>query len=543
MAKWLEAAAYLLYRKEDKQIRAWFDEAVNDIIQNQQPNGYFNSYFQVYDPDSIFQRRVDHELYCAGHLFEAAVAASEYLKDNRLLSFSEKYVDYIYDRFVVKKDTGFITPGHEEIELALFKLYRFTGKEKYKELAEFFINERGVKQEDTYKYATTSHMQSHIPVREQFTAEGHAVRALYLYIAMADMAFIERDEELKNAVENIYNNIVGKRMYITGGVGSSHKGENFTVDYDLPNFTSYSETCAAIALAFFCDRMLKLTGEAKYGALFERVLYNALMVGISLAGDTFFYVNPLEMYNEKADYHRGINLFGEAVPIAERVKVFTCSCCPPNLCRFFEELPQFIWYKDEEKKELTVSQLISSSLCCDMAKVELVSGFPYNGKVCLKVDSYGKRIRLRIRIPEWCETSFENVQDGYLIFEDTFDNEEIDLEFPFALRKIYANSLVREDAGKVAFSYGPLILCAEEVDNDFALTTVRVKDLENAKITILDGSLDVLRVKLPIKIAKETEGLYSYIPSKTEENYLTLLPYFAWANRGANDMQVWFTEE
>lgn len=541
VAKWLEAVAYLLNRVEDKEIRFWYDEAVNDIVENQLSCGYFNSYFQVYEPENIFKRRTDHELYCAGHLFEAAVASSEYLHDDRLLHFSKKYVDYIYDRFVVKKDTGFTTPGHEEIELALIRLYKLTNEKKYKDLAMFFINERGTHDESEYALNAHEYSQSHLPVREQFTAEGHAVRALYLYIAMADMAKIENDKELQIAVEKLFDDIVNKKMYITGGVGGSHFGERFSCDYDLPNFMAYSETCGAIALALFCDRMLRLTGEAKYGHVFERVLYNGLLSGISLSGDAFFYVNPLEMRQDKVDYNSKLHGWQEPLPIKERIHVFDCSCCPPNICRFMEELAGFIWYTDEEKREITLSQHISSLLICDLADIELTSDFPYGGKIKLKINSHGKNLKLKVRIPEWCEKKFNNAQNGYLIFEKVFDDEILEIEFPMSVRVVYANPLVNENSGKVAFTYGPLVLCSESIDNQFNLSAVTVDGKQNAEVKISDNSQYVLSVSIPVNYFVPSDKLYSFDEPRTEKKVLKLIPYFAWNNRGVGDMKVWFS--
>ena len=542
VAKWLEAAAYLLSRKEDERIRAWYDEAVNDIVSNQREDGYFNSHFQVYESDKIYTDRGNHELYCAGHIFEAAVAASEYLGDDRLLRFSEKYVDYIYERFVEKQDTAFKTPGHEEIELALLRLYRHTNKEKYKTLAAFFLNTRGSTASEPI-HSDSSQTQSHMPVCEQTTAEGHAVRAHYLYTAMADMAQLTEDKEMKKAVETIFEDIVQRKMYITGGTGSSHHGERFTIAYDLPNFTSYSETCASIALAFFCDRMLRLTGEKKYGDVFERLLYNGILAGVSLSGDEFFYVNPLKMQLSRAKYHLNPNAgnwLKEKSPITKRVKVFDCSCCPPNICRFFEELPQYIWYADEKNATLTLSQYLSSSLQSDFVDAQLLSDMPYSGKLRLKLDSHGKKITLRIRKPEWCFVNYSNEQDGYLVYEKVFQDDEISLDFSPSLQKAYANPLVAETSGKVALTYGPLVLCAETSDNDFNLFGVSVGDVSKAKITPLPESPYALNVTMPVSCRENSALLYSYDCGAETEKTLTLIPYFAWANRNENDMRVWF---
>lgn len=544
IAKWLEAAAYLLSRKEDKKIRAWFDGAVEDICSHQLQSGYFNSYFQVYEPQNIFTERDKHELYCAGHIFEAAVAAKEYLNDDRLLKFSEKYAAYIYERFVEKQDTGFLTPGHEEIELALLRLFELTGNDLYKTLAAFFINERGTERDKaklgvSYYNRAAYYAQAVVPVREQRQVEGHAVRATYLYIAMADLARITGDKKLRKAAETLFDEIVEKKAYITGAIGSTNVGERFTSAYDLPNNTAYAETCASIGLAFLCDRMLKLTGEAKYGHIFERALYNGILSGVSLDGESFFYTNPLETDVELYRYNKSLPTSQAYVPIVERVKVFNCSCCPPNICRFIEELPSFIWYADEEKQELILSQYISSTLRCTLADATMISNFPTDGKLRVRLNSHGKKITLKLRIPKWCDERFENAENGYLVYEGVFNDEEICVEFAMRLKKVYANAKVWANSGKAALCYGPIVLCAEGVDNPFPLAAAVFGDIENAVIKKADDGY-ILRVQTPIYTVKNTRALYSYEPPVYEANTLTMIPYFAWANRGENSMRVWF---
>lgn len=541
VAKWLEAAAYLLSRREDPQIKSWYNEAVEDIIANQQECGYFNSYFQVYEPENIFTNRDGHELYCAGHLLEAAVAAKQYLNDDRLLLFADRFVDCICERFVEKKDTAFTTPGHEEIELALFRLYELTSKEKYKELAQFFLNMRG-SADDPDVFAGSDYSQSHLPVRKQTEAKGHAVRALYLYTAMADMAKLDDDEELKATCESLFDNIVSKKMYVTGATGSAYKGERFSSAYDLPNEKAYAETCAAIALVLFCDRMLKLTGEAKYGHVIERCLYNGFLAGISLDGNSFFYTNPLEVSLEKTRYNREqAPAAREWLPIIERVEMFRCSCCPPNVCRFLEQIPSYIWYENEG--ELILSQLISSDLHGENVEASLVSDFPKSGKACVKVNSHGKKLRLKIRIPEWCDKIFDNAEDGYLSFEKVFDGEELIIDFPMKIRKIYSNPLVNDNAGKVALSYGPLILCAEGIDNAIPLSSVRVGEVSGASVNVLLESQKYIKAVLPIEYLVDNKKLYGYEKTESKSAYLYLIPYYAWGNRGETSMKIWFAEK
>lgn len=536
VAKWVEAAAYVLHSREDAALRSKMDAIIDDIVRNQKETGYFNSYFQVWEPDAVFTRRWDHELYCAGHLFEAAVALSRYLGDDRLLRFAEKYVDHITERFVEKRDTGFTTPGHEEIELALLRLNALTGEEKYLRLAEFFLNQRGVAGNEEKIY----YMQSHLPIREQTEATGHAVRALYLYTAMAELALRTDDKPLVEALRKLASDVIDRKMYVTGSVGSSYAGEKFTIPYDLPNALSYSETCASIALIFFCDRMLRLTGEKVFGDVAERVLFNGVLAGVSLDGTSFFYVNPLEVNADKVRFNEALPKSRDHQPLLRRVKVFSCSCCPPNICRFFAELPTYIWYI--EGNTVLLSQYISSHLETGTVTADLVSDFPYSGKIRLCVDSKGKPITLRLRKPEWCRVSFDNEEDGYLIYRGIFAGEEIALDFGMEPRRIYADPRIFDDAGKVAFAYGPLILCAEGTDNGGTLPGVFAEADAPISVSVRPGDPAVLTATVAGSRAIPGDSLYSDRRPASERIELRLIPYFAWANRDPSDMKIWFPE-
>lgn len=544
IAKWLEAAAYMLSENENEQIKKWYDDAIVDILSNQKENGYFNSYFQVYESDQIFTRRSDHELYCAGHLFEAAVAASEYYNDDRLLAFSEKYVDYILERFVEKKDTAFVCPGHEEIELALCRLYERTKKEKYKTLAKFFLDNRGEEKDKNDDLDHATYAQSHLPVRKQNQAVGHSVRALYLYTGMAEMARIDNDAALKSACEALFDDVVSHKMYITGATGSSYPGERFSIAYDLPNDRAYAETCAAIALVFFSHAMLKLTGEAKYGDALERALYNGVLSGVSLDGSAFFYVNPLEVDAERIRFNETqLHWHHDNLPLIERVKVFDCSCCPPNVARIMQQLPSYVWYADEENNALTLSQYFSSNLESPIANVTLTSNMPVDGKLYLKISSYGKNITLRVRKPTWCEKRFDNEKDGYLIYQGIFQDDVLKIDFPVTLKKVYANPMVSANVGKAALMYGPLVLCAEGVDNPFPVRAAILGSIKEAEISLAEDSRYAINVTLPVSVYETQTELYSYEAPKKSQKTLRLIPYFAWANRGTTDMQVYFVNE
>ena len=538
IAKWLESVANILAKKQDAQLKQWADEAIADICSSQLPCGYFNSYFQVYEPENIFQKRPEHELYCAGHLIEAAVALHEAGVDDKLYAAMIKYADYIYERFYVKKDAGFFTCGHPEIELALVKLYNSTGAQKYLDLADYFIEERGRHNEETYAFTYPIYHQDHAPVREQKTAEGHAVRALYLYIAMADVARLKGDKQLAETCETLFEDIVSKKMYITGGTGSSYHGETFTFPYDLPNIFAYSETCSAIALAFFCDRLAKIKNRAVYHEIFERVLYNNILAGESKDGKGFFYVNPLEFHEGIYDYNEGLKtkLF---CPIPERVEVFDCSCCPPNLTRFIESVGGYIY--GTEGDFVYINQYISSSVQIGGAKIEIDSEMPYGGRASLRVSG---DCSLKLRVPAWNSGVSMKVngkvvspaaEEGYISL-DCRGETKISLDFRMKAKFVYANENVWYDNGRKAVEYGAMILCAESADNGKNLRSVRIKSLAGAKKPV--GEYFTLEV--PAERLRTGETLYSYQPPVPEKFTLKLIPYFSWANRGKGDMQIWF---
>lgn len=538
IAKWLESAAYVLAKKQDGQLKAWADEAIADICASQLPCGYFNSYFQVYEPENIFRKRPEHELYCAGHLIEAAVALHECGVDERLFAAMIRYADYIYERFYVKKDAGFYTCGHPEIELALVRLYGATGQKKYLDLAAYFLEERGKHNEETYAFTYPVYHQDHAPVREQKTAEGHAVRALYLYTAMADVARINGDGQLADTCRALFDDIVNKKMYITGGTGSSYHGETFTFPYDLPNIYAYSETCAAIALAFFCDRLAKLENRAAYHEIFERVLYNNVLAGESKDGKGFFYVNPLEFHENIYDYNEGLKtkLF---CPIPERVEVFDCSCCPPNFTRFIESIGGYIYGTDGEY--VCINQYISSQTEIGGAKIEIDSAMPYGGTARVRVNG---NCKLKLRVPAWNNgvsikadgcTAVAPAEEGYITLPCEGETDIL-LDFHIRPKFVYANENVWYDNGRKAVEYGPLVLCAESAENGQNLRSVKIRSLAGAKKSV--GEYFTLEV--PAERLRTGEALYSYEPPVPEKFTLKLIPYFSWANRGKGDMQIWF---
>ncbi|MDF2686587.1 MAG: glycoside hydrolase family protein, partial [Clostridia bacterium] len=336
IAKWIESVAYILQNSKlqnsklqnnkDDKLEAAVEELIDLIEKNQDSNGYFNIYFTVCEPKARFTRRYDHELYCAGHLIEAAVAYYETTGKDRFLKLMCKYADYIEKVFILDKTAAFFTPGHEEIELALVKLYHVTGDKRYLNMSKHFLDLRGTNKAVEYNNNT----QDDVPVRQISEAVGHSVRAVYLYSAMADVADEFNDNELFDACRRVFQNIAYKRMYITGGIGSSPRGEAFSVDYDLPNMTAYSETCAALGLVLFARRMSRLDPDSIYADVAEKAIYNGFISSISLDGVSFFYENPLEIdpsLHKRPEVINGSMRF----PPMRRQKVFGCSCCPPNI--------------------------------------------------------------------------------------------------------------------------------------------------------------------------------------------------------------------
>ena len=395
VAKWLEAAAYSLEIKPDKALEERCDAIIDLIEKAQHKDGYLNTYFTVKAPEKRWSNLEEaHELYCAGHMIEAACAYGESTGKEKLLNVMCGMADHIYKRFIVSGAEGF--PGHPEIELALMRLYNYTGNPNYKELAEHFVNTRGVdgdycrRERRERKWGVwgpiddnpqTQYLQAHLPVREQKTAVGHAVRAVYLYTGMADVAIENNDESLKEACKTLWENITQKRMYVTGAIGSAYEGEAFTKDYHLPNDTAYAETCASIGLIFFARKMLELEKNSEYADVMERALYNCVLAGMELDGTKFFYVNQLENLP-------GISGESQTHPHTRpvRPKWFSCACCPPNVARLISSIANYAW----EIKENTVYShlyiggeldLSSSSAFADGGKIIVETSYPYGNCV------------------------------------------------------------------------------------------------------------------------------------------------------------------
>ena len=544
VAKWIESVAYIIRKNPDKALEKKVEEVIDCIEKNQSEDGYFNIYHTVVDPDMKFKDRDHHELYCLGHLIEAAVAWYEATGRNRLIDLLDRYIDLVIKVFTVDHSSCFTTPGHEEIELALIKLYRLSGKEKYLRLAEFFINNRGNCEEALQKWCRPEQHQSHLPVREQKTAQGHCVRACYLYSAMADLAKETDDKDLLDTCKSLFEDITKRKMYITGGIGSSHCGEAFTIPYDLPNDTAYSETCASIALAFFADRMKDIDLDSKYADIFELEMYNGILAGLSLDGRSFFYENPLEI--NRSDRNRHTSVYDtERLPITQRLEVFDCSCCPPNVTRFIASVGGSIFSESDDR--IYIHQFMPCSAHCEKAEITMKTEYPSDGKIHITIRD-GKNKKLYVRIPGWCtdysfSKDYENAK-GYA--EIDIDSDIFELNVDFSMQPVFltANPAVRADAGKAALKYGPLVYCLEETDNGSNLHDLVVKTTCPVDVSYneLFGA-NILTASGTRTCTNKENDLYYPLDHERVDTDVIFIPYYAYENRGETDMTVWFRYE
>lgn len=537
VAKWIEGASYILHSEKNDQAVEIIENAIDLIIKNSDENGYFNSHFLVAEKENRFRLRECHELYCAGHLIEAAVAYYELTGKDRFLNAVKKYADYIERAFKIDNTAAFITPGHPEIELALVRLYKATSEKRYIELAKYFIDKRGNCDEPGIytDWANEYYSQDEIPVRERKTAEGHCVRALYLMCAAADIAYIYKDNDLKTACERFFDSIVNKRMYITGGVGSSNMGESFTIDYDLPNRTAYAETCAAISLAMFAERMLKFGADSRYSDIIERTMYNGIMSGISLDGKSFFYENPLEIDPDFNNINTSTKV-KERFPITQRVEVFDCSCCPPNIMRFVASISGLIYGFDDNT--VYINQYINSEGDVNGIKISQKTEYPNNGKITVRCNSNKKQIAFRI--PCWCKSFNINkkysIKNGYA-YVDLDSEENIELELDMPVRIISANRRIHSDAGRIAVMRGPVVYCAEGIDNGADIKSIALP--AESVFELAESEFLLLILKTEAYRPFESDSLYYEAVDDYEKIPLTLIPYYAFANRGESEMQVW----
>lgn len=596
-SKWIEAVGYSLTQHEDPELEQIADEAIDIVCAAQLENGYLDTYYIINGMDKSFTNLRDHhELYCLGHLVEGAVAYYQATGKDKLLNAAMRFADYCVEYFGPEEGQCKGYPGHEIAEMALVRLYEVTKDEKYLDLSRFFLDMRGTKpyyfdvedevragyegrdfkvpqvneRSNWFERNRFSYHQAHKPVREQNEAVGHAVRAVYLYSGMADVARITGDKDMLFACEKIWDSITKEKLYITGGIGATHMGEAFSYPYDLPNDTAYSETCAAIGLVFFARRMLQIKADRKYADVMEQALYNTVLAGMALDGKSFFYVNPLEVSPVACD--RDERKFHVK---SMRQKWFGCACCPPNIARMVSSVQAYAY--TEEEDTLYTHLYMSSTLCKKVGESELYmkvdTTLPWEGKVEIQLRGEGVPCTLALRLPGWSKESkvswtengksyqvvcteenmistegLNNVryENGYLYITASWQEDSISLEFDLSVKIMSANPKVCENVGKVAITRGPITYCMEEADNGVDLHLNRV-DLDALKCDLPqivyteELGHKLVMITLPGKrISAEETDLYREYSDEAEEDVrLKFIPYYVWNNRGPGEMSVW----
>jgi hypothetical protein len=571
VAKWLEAVARALQSEPDAALREMADEVASLIAGAQQDDGYLNVHYTVVEPEARWSNLRDgHELYCAGHLMEAAAALHRATGKPRLLNALRRYADHIDSRFGPEPDKRSGYSGHPEIETALVALYRETGEARYLDLAKYFVEERGAQPhyfdreaaergEDPQEWwaGDYAYCQAHLPVREQRHAVGHSVRAMYLYCGMADVAAETGDVRLLDACRRLWTSATERRMYVTGGLGSTRDGERFTFDWDLPNETAYAETCAAIGLVFFAHRMLQIERDGRYADVMERALHNGALSGISLDGRRYFYENPLAVH-PGAVGHRGLNRGAGEVG---RQEWFGCACCPPNIARLLASLPRYAY--SEEDGQAWVHLYAAGEAALDLGAAEttlrVATEYPRKESVRISVSVQGPcEFSLNLRMPGWCRDPEldvngervdleSSVERGYAKLSRIWqDGDEVELRLPMPVERIEANPNVRMDGGKVALQRGPIVYCLEETDNGPNLQDVRLpRDAAlsaEQRSDLLGGVAVVTGRALRRDPGGWDDELYRPASSELQEFEFTAVPYYAWCNREPGEMTVWIRE-
>ncbi len=560
--KWIEGAAYSLATHPDAALENTVDEAIALAGQAQQPDGYLDTYYIIGGLDKRFTNLRDHhEMYVAGHMFEAAVAYFEATGKRSLLDMACRVADCFDAHFGPEEGKLHGYPGHEEIELGLAKMYRVTGEERYIRLAKYFLDVRG--QQPHYYDAERdargekpgwsglrhpqmpyTYNQAHKPVREQTEGAGHAVRQLYLLSGMADVGEMAGDPTLVAAADTVFQNIIHRQMYITGGVGSTHEGEAFSFDYDLPPERCYTETCASIALAMTASRLNRIQPNACYGDTVERALYNGILSGVSLDGTKYFYINPLEVWPERCMRRQDMHVD------PERLGWFGCACCPPNVLRTLTGLGSYIFAADEDS--LLVDQYIASQVDTDVAgqhvAFDLEANYPWSGAVKLTFRSPAA-LKLKLRKPGWAreyrltlngETMDAPVENGCITLDRAFAaGDVIALDMPMEVRFMSASVRTPNYVGKTALMRGPVVYCLEEKDNGPMLWNLSVVPGTAAAQHRDDLLCGVTVITCQgLRQSGETD-LYAETLPDTSAQTLTFVPYYAWGNRGGGEMSVW----
>ena len=573
--KWLEAVAYSLMEEPDESLKKMADSVVDLIAQAQEDDGYLGTYFTIEEPYRKFKSLMNsHELYCAGHFMEAAAAYYEAVGNQKVLDTAMKLAEHIEKALGPGGEFGY--DGHEEIEIGLMKLFHLTGEERYLRLSRYFLRIRGTDEDFFGEQRKTDpgtvpliggmdhlgrrYFQVHRPPVKQDTAEGHAVRLVYMCTAMADVAAAAPDRDMLDACRRIWRNIVDRRMYITGGIGSTVHGEAFTFDYDLPNDTMYCETCASVGLVFFASQMLRNESIGEYGDVMERALYNTVLAGTALDGKHFFYVNPLEVNPAASKWDPGKS---HVKPV--RPEWLGCACCPPNLARLLASVDRYIYTVREDLclVNLYISNTADLPVSGGSVRITQSTEYPRNGTIRISVSAQKDCVfDLGLRIPGWSRT-YEVSMDGNTAadkaqgLEGTFGNgyvylrnltgeHEIMVRLCMEPRLWRADPRVRDDVGKVALTRGPVVYCLEEADNGKNLHLLSIDTSRKPEEEEEQGELGhIIRITADGKRIREPEqGECLYRPAdetewQEQDVRLRFVPYYTWANRGSNEMSVW----
>lgn len=565
--KTIEGAAFSLAAHPDAKLDAYLDSLITIIGNAQEPDGYLYT-ARTINPATVHvwagkerwekERELSHELYNAGHLYEAAAAHFMATKKRNLLNIALKNADLVCSVFGAGKKH--VAPGHEVIEMGLVKLYRITGKKEYLSAAKFFVEERGhykgydPKSNDPWKNG--AYWQDNIPVNMADEAVGHAVRAGYLYAAVADVAALTGDDSLLSAIDKIWNNMVDKKLYVQGGVGALGDGERYGKNYELPNATAYNETCASIANVYWNHRMFLLHGDSKYIDVLEKTLYNGLISGIGLDGKSFFYTNAMQIVNNFK--HNDIEF--------SRSGWFECSCCPTNLVRLIPSIPGYMYAQNDNN--IFVNLFISSTatLTVNNGPLQIVqeNNYPWDGGLVFHINpAWSSTFNVMIRIPGWAQNKavpstlyqFSSVssqkagikvngksvdyamENGYAIIHRTWTKSDIiEVLLPMEVRRVMANEKVLDNIGRVALQRGPIMYCAEWVENNGKTSNIILPSNTNFstefKKDLLNG-VTVLNAEVPAVIVKDNN-------INTVKQKFTAIPYYSWANRGKGEMMLWF---
>jgi uncharacterized protein len=559
-AKWIEAASYTLKTHPDPALQTLVNQVADRIIAAQQPDGYLNTHFIVAQPDMRWKNLRDwHEMYCAGHLIEGAIAHYEATSDPKLLDALRRYADHIDAAFGPEPGQQRGYCGHPEIEMALVRLYHATNEPRFLKLAHYFIEERGQqphyydiearKRGDdpaAFRFKNYEYCQAHLPVREQTDVVGHAVRAMYLYSAITDLAHETNDITLLQTVERLWDNLCNRRLYITGGLGPSGHNEGFTTDYDLPDETAYAETCAAIALIQWNHRLLQVNGDGKYADLIERALYNGFISGVSLDGKSFFYENPLA---SNGSHHRA--------------HWFDCPCCPPNLGRLLASLGQYMYSTgaNDAWVHLYAQSTANLTIAGQAVTLEQITQYPWSGDIQLKFNTETPiTFDLHLRIPGWCSQwqvavngqpvdNLITLVDGYLaISREWTSGDSVTLSLQMPVQSVWAHPAVRQMQGRLALQRGPVVYCLEAVDH-LGLNLDRISidpdSLSQFETEyhpdLLGGVTTLTGTALITDDADWGDMLYRQNKQPALKPVaFTAIPYCTWDNRAPGQMRVWF---